>query len=148
MRRMSQAATPDDHLWDALGTAGQFDPTVRVERSAFPRMLRRYVAPMPYTRAALFGRMLAGEPSVLTGFPKPLRGPLGDLPPAEAGRALVSWFAAQRSRERHRIYTGPTGVRRHLTLRDIAAKWRANRTRFGVTDLHIRGTAMEDVIAP
>ena len=145
---MSQISRTHEDLWAAVETAGRFDPTVKLDRRAFPKMLRRYVAPMPYTRASLFGRMLAGEPSVLSGFPKPLQGPLRDLAPAEAGRALMSWFASQRSREPHRVFTGPTGVRRHLTLRDIALKWRANRTRFGVTDLHIRGTAMEDVIAP
>jgi hypothetical protein len=35
-----------------------------------------------------------------------------------------------------------------LTLSDIASTWQAGRTRFGVTDLHIRGTVMEQVIAP
>ena len=39
----------------------RFDPTVKLDRRAFPKMLRRYVAPMPYTRTSLFGRMLAGE---------------------------------------------------------------------------------------
>ncbi|MCI0429908.1 MAG: hypothetical protein L0210_05125 [Rhodospirillales bacterium] len=137
-----------EHLWAALEAAGQFDASVRLERRAFSKMLERYVPPIPYTRATLFGRMLAGEISILTGFPAPLRHPLRDLPPAEAGRALVRWLATRRNPEMHRVYTGPTGMRRHLTLRDIALKWRANRTRFGVTDLHIRGTMMEDVIAP
>lgn len=137
-----------EQLWAALDAAARFDPTLRIERRAFPRMLRRFVPAMPYTRAALFGRMLAGEPSILAGFPIPLHGRLRALPPAEAGHALIDWLATRRSRTMHRIYTGPTGTRRELTLRDIALKWRANRTRFGVTDLYIRGTLMESVIAP
>jgi len=111
-------------------------------------MLERYVPPVPYSRAALFGQMLAGKAVILTGFPSPLRGPLGDLSPAEGGSALVNWLAKRRSREEFRIYTGPASVRRKVTLNQIASKWCANRTRFGVTDLHIRGTMMEDVIAP
>jgi hypothetical protein len=145
---MFQPATTVDRLWTAFEAAGRFDHSIRVGRDVFPRMLRRYVPPMPYSRATMFGHMLAGEPSILAGFPVPLRGPLRELPPADAGRALIHWLATRRSRETHRIYTGPTGMRRELTLRDIAVKWRANRTRFGVTDLYIRGTMMEDVIAP
>jgi hypothetical protein len=92
--------------------------------------------------------MLAGEPILVTGFPVPLRGRLNDLPTAAAGHKLINWLGKRRSRQKHRIYTGPTGVRRELTLGQIASKWHADRTRFGVTDLHIRGTMMEDVIAP
>lgn len=111
-------------------------------------MLARYVAPVPFSRAVLFERMLAGMPAVLTGFPSPARSFARHLPPAPAGRALVDWLAKRRSRQTFRVFTGPTGVRRALTLDRIAAKWRENRTRFGVTDLHIRGSMMEEVIAP
>ena len=49
--------------------------------------------------------------------------------------------------EYHRVFTGPTGVRRDLTLAQIAKKWSQNRTRFGVTDLHIRNCNLEEVIS-
>lgn len=90
--------------------------------------------------------MLAGEPVLFTGFPVPLCKPLVGLPPTEAGMTLAGWLARQRSDERHKVFAGPSGVKRHFRLDEIARKWRANRTRFGVTDLHIRGTSMEDVI--
>ena len=59
----------------ALETASRFDATVRIERRLFDRMLRHYVAPVPYSRATLFRRMYAAEPSVVKGFAKPLRAP-------------------------------------------------------------------------
>lgn len=109
-------------------------------------MLRRYVASEPYTRQSLFDKMLAGELGVFAGFPTPLREPIHQLPPNEAGPAIINWLATRRNREKHRIFTGPTGSRRELTLRQIAQKWRLGRTQFGVTDLHIRNTNMEEII--
>ena len=135
-------------LWAALETASSFDGTVRIERRLFERMLRRYVAPLPYSRATLFRRMFQAEPSVVTGFAKPLRAPFHSLRPAQAGYALIDWLARRRSRQRHRVRTGPSGVCRLWTLNEIASQWQAGRTSFGVTDLHIRGTVMEEVIAP
>lgn len=90
--------------------------------------------------------MLAGEPGVFTGFPTPSRDPIRQLPLHEAGPAIINWLATRKNCEKHRIYTGPTGVRRELTLQQIAQKWRLNRTQFGITDLHIRKTNMEEII--
>jgi len=142
------ASNEPEELWAAVKDAARFDPTITVDPRRRPRILERYLPSAPYSRTALFEHMLEGKPIIVTGFPSPLRGRLHGRPPAEAGRALVDWLAACRSRERFRIYTGPASVRRKMTLPQIAAKWRENRTRFGVTDLHIRGTVMEDVIAP
>jgi hypothetical protein len=145
---MSPLAVMPQQLWNAFEEASWYDKTIRVEPRVLSKLFRRYVPPAAYNHSTLFDRMLAGEPSVLTGFPKPLRQRFRDLPPVEAGLRIADWLAAHRSRKTHRIFTGPTGVRRELRLRDIALKWRANQTRCGVTDLHIRNTSMEDVIAP
>lgn len=135
-------------LLNAFELAEAFDSTVAIKSAYVPHLLRRHVAAIPYSRSSLFAEMLAGRPVVFTGFPAPLREPLIDRPPSEAGFALASWFAQQRNPMRHKVFVGPTGVRRHLRLDEIARKWRANQTRFGVTDLHIRGTRMEEVINP
>jgi len=135
-------------LSDVFALAGSYDPSVRIAPRSFARLRRLALLPTAYGRATLFERMAAGEPCILTGFPAPLRGALRDLAPAEAGHAVIAWFAARRSATAHRVFAGTTGVRRHLTLRQIAGKWQANRTRFGVTDLHIRNSSLEAVIAP
>jgi hypothetical protein len=146
--QMSLFPSALEHLWSAVEAAGQFDPTLKISRRAFSKMLRRYVRPMPYARETLFDRMLAGQISVLAGMPAPLRPPLRDLPPAQMGPAIISWFETRRSGEKHPVHTGADGVRRYLTLKEIALKWRANRARFGVSDLHIRGSMMENIAAP
>jgi hypothetical protein len=137
-----------EDLWATIGLAAGFDETLKIDRKSFPRMLKRFVAPMPFSREALFGRMLAAEPSVLRGFPVPARGPIFNLSATEAGPAIMEWLAKRRSQEKHRIFAGPKGVRREVTLHDLARKWRARRTSIGVTDLHIRETVMEEIIDP
>jgi hypothetical protein len=137
-----------ERLWATIEDAGQYDATLKISHTIFPRMLRRFVPPTPYSRQILFSKMLAGEPSVLSGFPIPSRGPIRDLPVPEAGPAIISWLANCNSRLKYRIFAGSTGQCRELTLREIALKWRAKRTLLGVTDLHIRQSTMERIINP
>jgi hypothetical protein len=141
-------AVQRDLLLATLRQAERFDPTIRIVPAHWPRLLRRYVAPLPYSRETLFTRMYRGEPSVLAGFPKPLTRPFAGLAPPAAGQALIAWLGHQRSRRQHSINAGPGAARKALTLAGIATKWQAGSARFGVTDLHIRNTVMERVIAP
>jgi hypothetical protein len=145
---LSYSPKAQKSLWATLEEAGRYDATVEISRSNFPRMLRQFVPPAPYSRQMLFGKMLAGEPSVLSGFPIPTRGPFHNLAAPEAGAAIINWLANCKNGERYRIFTGPTGQRREVAVREIALKWQAQRTLFGVTDLHIRQTIMEEIINP
>ena len=136
-------------LWLDLEDAAQFDTSVRLPKRKFSKMLGRYIAPAPYARSTLFEAMLAGEPCLMSRYPNPLREPFKRLSRDEVVPAIVDWFIANRSRETHRVFTGPTGVRRDLTPREIALKWRENRTRFGITDLYIRNSRIEkEIIDP
>lgn len=128
--------------------AAGFDSTMAVSPGSHGELLRRHVAPIPYTRPDLYGEMLAGRPCVVTGYPVPLQPPYIDLPVDEVAPAINHWFATKANDDYHRVFTGPTGVRRDLTLAQIAEKWNQNRTRFGVTDLHIRNTDLEHIISP
>jgi len=142
------AALAADHLWAAFGEAAQHDSTVAISPRDRPRLLARYVAPLPYGRDRLFRRMLAGEPSVLSGFPIPARGVARGLAPESAATAMIDWLAARRSSAIYRIAAGPGRKRQFLNLRQFALKWRADREPLGITDLHIRNTRMEEIIDP
>jgi hypothetical protein len=149
-RAPSRRAEPDDaaeRLWSAWEEAARYDPTVAISRRALPLMMRRHVAAIPHSREALFTGLLAGEPTLLDDFPAPLHGAFRDLPPGLSGRAVADWLTEQRDDRRHRIYVGRDYQRCQLTLSEVAVKWRAGRTKLGVTDLHIRGTVAEEVIA-
>ena len=143
---MSENARSPESLWDALQDATRFDPTLDLDRKHFPKMLRRHISPIPYSEENLHGSMSAGEPYILTGYPSPLIGSLENVPEADAGAEIMQWLARNGSKDLHRLYVGPTGVRRDLNFKEIAAKWQADRTRFGVTDLHIKNTNVEKII--
>ena len=133
-------------LRDALDQAAVFDETLRASPAQFEEMLARYVAPEPYARDTLFRRLISGEPAVMGGVPAPTRGALAGLPVPEAAEALLAWLLRRRSTARYRLYGGKGAKRRYLTLRDAATAWTRDRSVFGVADLHIRDTAMEDII--
>ena len=151
MRARSLKVNPDsssEALWAALQQAAQYDQTLEIERSSWPRMMTRYVPPSTYTREAHFSHMLAGEPVIVEGFPAPSRGPIRNLPAEQAGQAIIDWMATCKEEGKHRVFIGPAGSRRQCTLPEIALRWNADRTRLGVTDLHIRQTRLEDIIDP
>lgn len=137
-----------ENLWNTLQDAARFDSTIAIDRKHFSKMLRRHVSPIPYSEEHLFGNMLAEQPYMLTDFPSPLRGPLEGAAKDEAGAAIMQWLGRHSNQDRHRLYVGPTGARRDLTLQKIATKWQADQTRFGVTDLHIRSSMAEKIIDP
>lgn len=145
---MHDAIRSPENLWHTLQDAAHFDPTINIDRRHFAKMLRRQISPITYSKENLFGNMLADQPFILTDYPTPLRGPLAAASKADAGEAIIQWLGCHGNQDRHRLYVGPTGARRDLNLKQIAAKWLADRTRFGVTDLHIRDSNTEKIIDP
>lgn len=145
MHKSEQSA---EDAWAIFEEAAQYDATLKVDRSDIPKLLRRNIPATQYSRKVLFGEMLSGRPCLLSGSPRPLRNPLQNLSHDDIGAALATWLVARKNREGHRVYSGPTGAPRYMTLKDLGLKWRADRTLFGVTDLHIRDTEMESVIDP
>jgi hypothetical protein len=148
VRNVTDSLAWSQPAWDALQQAGKYDQTLKVDRGFWPRMMRRFVPPSCYTREAHFSHMVAGEPIVVEGFPSPARGPIRHLAAEEAGEAIIDWMLSCKEPGKHRVYSGPAGSRRQYTLPEIARKWRADRTRLGVTDLHIRETRLEEIIDP
>lgn len=145
---MVHSAMADEQMTAVFDEAAQFDPTLQLTASGQGRLAARYVDPENYTRQTLFNAMLTAEPCVLRGYNVPLQSRFGTLPSGHVAPAIMDWFADKADDQTFRVYTGPTGVKRQLTLAEIASKWHRNSTRFGVTDLHIRNSALEEIIAP
>lgn len=144
---MVHSAMAGEQMTAVFDEAARFDPTLQLTASGKKRLASRYVHPEDYTRRTLFNAMLVAEPCVLRGYNVPLQPQLKTLPGDHVAQAIMDWFADKADDQKFRVYTGPTGVRRQLTLAEIAEKWHRNRTRFGVTDLHIRNSALEEIIA-
>jgi len=134
------------YLESLLEEAMNFDPTLEGFCQRLPEMMSCFVPPVRYTRGKLFQQQVIGEPIVVTGFPVPVQPPVLDLPLEDRGQAIIQRLSKSRDSRKYRVYTGVTGVKRYLTLAEIASKWSKNKSAFGVTDLHIRGTSMERLI--
>ena len=67
---MSDQGLSREELWNVVVAAEHYDDTVHIDKSSFPAMLERYIAPMRFSRETLFRHMLAGEACLLTGFPQ------------------------------------------------------------------------------
>ena len=147
-RHASASDADRNMLRSALDQAAEFDDTLRASRAQFEDMLTRYIAPLPYAQDALFRRLISGEPTVMSDVPAPTRGALAGLPVQDAAAALLTWLLRRRSKTRYRLYGAKGSERRYLTLRDAAAAWTRDTSVFGVADLHIRDTSMEDIIDP
>jgi hypothetical protein len=132
----------------ALDDAAGFDETLRVSDAMFDAMLTRFVPSIDYSRDLLFRRLIEGEPAVMKGIPAPTRGLLAGLPADEIAPQLLAWMLRRRSRTRYRVYGGKGSARRYLTLREAAESWSRGQAVFGVADLHIRDTVMEEIIDP
>lgn len=145
---MVHCAMTRDQMTELFAEAAQFDPTLQLTADGQGLLASRYVQPRDYSRQALFTAMLAAEPCVLQGYNVPLQSHYKALQSDHVAPAIMDWFTHEADDQTFRVYTGPTGVRRQLTLAEIAEKWSRNSTRFGVTDLHIRNSALEEAIAP
>jgi len=141
-----EARLVDADLKNLLEEAVGFDSTLEGFSQKLPEMQSCFVPPVPYTRDKLFQHQVIGEPLIATGFPVPVQPNVLNVTPGDKGQAIIQWLSKSRAPRKYRVYTGPTGVKRHLTLAEIASKWSKNTSAFGVTDLHIRETSMERLI--
>ena len=126
-------ATDDDvALWQ---TAAALDPTLTVRARDWPALLRKRLRSEPSSRAGLFSRMAAGRPVVFSDFPVVVSKPLVELIRTGFPRSQTA-----------RVQMGPSRRRGHLPVPELMRRWAAGRARVSVTDLHIRGTRLEQAI--
>ena len=138
----------EDALIRVFDEASTYDPTIKISKRDLAKLQKSRVNSERFSRDRMFRAMLHREPCLLSGHPRPVCGALAQMSGDEAASEVKDWLARRRSRETFRIFTGRTGVPRNMTLKNIAKKWEADTGPFGVTDLHIRHTSMEDIIAP
>ena len=134
------------YLESLLDEAVAFDSSLAGYSQKLPELQSCFISPVTYTRDRLFRQQFLGEPLLVTDFPAPVLPPILDKPMDDRGQAIIQRLSRSRAARKYRIYTGPTGAKRYLTLAEIGAKLRRNTSAFGVTDLHIRGTSLECVI--
>lgn len=127
-------------MWDA---ASCMDRTVRMMPKQIPALKKKQIRSLPYSRSAMFRAMAKREAAVFRGVPVDTqRHELLDSTESLI-HALSNKFPWHTN---SRVQVGPSAIQKRLPVREIMRRWRGRRAVVGVTDLHIRGTRLEEFI--
>ena len=129
-----------DTLW---ATARDMDATLRVAAKYAASLARKQVHAELYSRGAMFQKMARREVAVFRGVPILVRSHRSATMQDALVHALSHRFPP---RETSRVQVGPSHALKRLPVREIMRRWLGGRAIVGVTDLHIRGTRVEEVI--
>ncbi len=127
-------------LWDRVS---QMDRTVRITRKQIPALKKKQIISGPYSRSAMFDAMASRDAAVFHGVPIDTQRHQRLDPTDSLVHALSTKFPR---RETSRVQVGPSATQKCLPVREIMRRWRGRRAIVGVTDLHIRGTKLEEFI--
>jgi hypothetical protein len=132
-----------DEIREVWRQSANFDSTLRVRDADLSALQAKLVRPEPYSRRRMFASMAARDVAVFWGVPVLVaRGPH-----ERDERALVHAFSTKfPPRETSRVQVGPSHRLTRLPVREIMRRWAGGRAVVGVTDLHIRGTRIEEII--
>lgn len=127
-------------LWS---TAHGMDHTLRVTGPQLGELKRKFVRPDSFSRDTMFRNMARRRVSVFRGVPVLVRGYRKAQERDVLIDALKSKFPPK---ETSRVQVGPSHTATRLPVREIMRRWLGGQAIVGVTDLHIRGTRVEEVI--
>ena len=120
--------------------AADFDPALRAGPKLMTALEDKRVSPQRATREALFTAIAKSRPAILAGVHVPVKRSERIGLQSALIDALTSAF---KNGETANAQIGSTRVRRRLAVSELIRRWETGRHLVGVTDLHIRGTALE-----
>lgn len=129
----------DEELAEIWRQSSSIDLTLKNYDRHWHPLLRRRLAPEPFSRQLLFRRMAGGEPLLATGLKVPVRGEERLGKQQAVLRALTDGLPRN---ERVCVRLGPTGVSRRIAVRELIRLWSNGRAKLTVTDLHLRKSSV------
>jgi hypothetical protein len=130
-------------LTDLWNRVAGMDRTVGITPRQIPALQKKQICSCPYSRSAMFSAMAKREAAVFRGVPVDTQRHERLDPTDSLVHALSTKFPR---RETSRVQVGPSAVQKRLPVREIMRRWQGKRAVVGVTDLHIRGTKLEEFI--
>ncbi|MBK9731293.1 MAG: hypothetical protein IPO83_08405 [Chitinophagaceae bacterium] len=127
----------------AIREAMPYDNTLLLTKATEKGLAEKYLAPRRYTRNKLYQSMFEGKTIVFTDYPISLKVPQGADKISFLSGLLQAYIP---QKEIIKIRTGTKHRIIKVTVRETLARWTRGRSRFGVTDLHFRGTRLFDKI--
>lgn len=124
-------------------TISGMDSTVRASKGMMPEIAKRRIYSQAYSRDKMFIEMAKRRPAIFRDVPVFAKDKRG----IESKDALIRTLSTKFPKgELSNVQVGPTRIQRRLPVTEIMRRWEGQRAIVGVTDLHIRGTRVEDVI--
>ena len=127
-------------LWK---TAGEMDPRIHVSKRHLQALKNKQVRRRAYCRQDMFNTMAKREVAIFTGVPVLASNVEG----MDTRESLVHNLSTKfPPKARSNCQVGPAHTRTRLPVREIMRRWKGDRAIVGVTDLHVRGTRLEELI--
>lgn len=132
----------------------KIDPSLKIKPKMLGKLARRQIKPTAYSQRALFSAMASGKAVLFDDYPSPLTGSAtsSSIKPDSLQSSAINRIETALKRQgryrRFHVRCGPSETSKYLTGRELVQRWNNPRARMNVTDLHIRGTAMERLINP
>jgi hypothetical protein len=124
--------------YQLLTQANKFDKTVYYSKKWAKQILQKYLPPLPYSQKLLYDNMLNNKTAVYTNYPMKMSKQYGDN---NLDALIQNLETGLPQKEKINIRTGPSRTLKRVTIKEVIEKWKRQKAKFGVTDLHFRGTA-------
>ncbi len=120
------------------------DSSLKLTPQMLNKLARREIKSQPYCQQTLFSAMASGNVALLDNYPSPLKGSDNNSPVSQIEKGLIKLG----QRRKFSVRCGPSETFKNLTGRELVNRWNNPRAIVNVTDLHIRDTAVEQLVDP
>lgn len=123
--------------------AAAYDTSLKPATAFGKQLSARYVAPQTYSRKTLYDHMYGARTVVFNDYPMRLSKQLDESNKDALIRMLKEGLP---KKEKIYIRAGASRTMHKVTINDTIERWIRERSKFGVTDLHFRGTRFYDKV--
>jgi hypothetical protein len=123
--------------------ATAFDSTLKTDGRLSKQLTEKYLSPQAYSRKRLYDNMYAARTVVFNDYPMKL-----SKQPNESNKDALIRMLKEGLPKKEKIYirAGASRTMHKVTINDVIERWIRGRSKFGVTDLHFRGTKFYDKV--
>ncbi len=124
---------PFYEVYEAL----KYDQTLKLSKADLPLLATKYLKAKPYSRELLFDSMYYGKTVLFKDYP--IIYPI----PSNSNKVDYTLKLLKSSlpqKEKVCIRYGPNRSLRKVPVSEVTERWARGRSKFGITDLHFRGT--------
>ena len=134
---------------DLFSDLEEIDPTLKIKPKLLSKLARRRIKPQPYSQQTLFSCMASGKVALFDAYPSPIKSSSATGSRTSSPVKQMETVLKRMGQHQHfSVRSGPSETNKYLNGRELVKRWNSPRAIMNVTDLHIRGTAIERLADP